>query len=283
MFHLLVSYNGWPEHTGSISTNRIYFSENPHKQYLYQNAQGALNIDELRKHPALLVTEIGGDGPQYARIAQIISVAHTAGEVVINYVIDRAIKPISNDDLEELAPSLGISRVRLMHTHWDFKDADLFKTLLLHQQQQNPVQMVFSVDGLKQPNHRLVSVMMPFGTEFSAVYATIQVSVGAAGLTAIRADNFWEHTHIIQDIVNLITKARIVICDLSQRNPNVFYEAGIAHALGKEVILLAQSHDDVPFDLRHIRYIRYLNNAQGLSEMSQAVQARIETIIGVST
>ena len=279
MFHLLVSYSGWPEHTGSISSSRIYFSESPHKQNLYLNDHGKLNIDEIRKYPALLVTEIGGTGPQIAHVAQIISVAQAGSEVTINYVIDRAIKPILNDDIEELAPSLGITQFRLTHTHWDLKEADLFKTLLLNQQRKNPTQMVFNVDGLKQQDYRLVSIMMPFGAEFYAVHATIQTAVQATGLTARRADNFWEHTHIIQDIVDLITKARIVICDLSQRNPNVFYEAGIAHALGKEVILLAQSHEDVPFDLRHIRYIRYLNNAQGLSEMSEALQSRIKTIL----
>ncbi|AEK58452.1 conserved hypothetical protein [Acidithiobacillus caldus SM-1] len=60
----------------------------------------------------------------------------------------------------------------------------------------------------------------------------------------------------------------------------MFYEAGIAHALGKEVILIAQSQDDVPFDLRHIRYVKYLNNAQGLSVLSDAIASRIQTVIG---
>jgi hypothetical protein len=95
----------------------------------------------------------------------------------------------------------------------------------------------------------------------------------------MRADDFWEHQFVIQDIVNLISRARIVICDCSGRNPNVFYEIGIAHSLGKEVILVAQSEADVPFDLRHIRYVKYLNNNEGLSALSDAVQSRIRTIV----
>jgi hypothetical protein len=47
--------------------------------------------------------------------------------------------------------------------------------------------------------------------------------------------------------------ARIVIADLNSRNPNVFYETGIAHTLGRDVIQIAQSIEDVPFDLRAIR------------------------------
>ena len=50
-------------------------------------------------------------------------------------------------------------------------------------------------------------------------------------------------------------KSRIVICDFSERNPNVFYEVGIAHTLGKHVIPITQTPNDVPFDLQHPRYI----------------------------
>jgi hypothetical protein len=94
-----------------------------------------------------------------------------------------------------------------------------------------------------------------------------------------RADNFWENHAIIQDIVSLIVRARIVICDCSGRNPNVFYEAGIAHTLGKEVILLTQSENDIPFDLRHLRYIHYLNNNEGLLNLSEKVQERMRTLL----
>ena len=62
-------------------------------------------------------------------------------------------------------------------------------------------------------------------------------------------------------------------------NPNVFYEIGIAHTLGKEVILLTQNSDDVPFDLRHLRYIRYLNNEQGCEQLSEEISSRLQTIL----
>ena len=64
------------------------------------------------------------------------------------------------------------------------------------------------------------------------------------------------------------------------RNPNVFYEVGIAHTLGREVVLITQSEHDVSFDLRHLRYIRYLNNAEGLTVLTQSLQAKMETIPG---
>lgn len=49
----------------------------------------------------------------------------------------------------------------------------------------------------------------------------------------------------------------MLIAELTERNANVFYELGLAHALSKPVILLSQTIDDVPFDLRGIRVILY--------------------------
>lgn len=84
-------------------------------------------------------------------------------------------------------------------------------------------------------------------------------------------NSIWEQAAIIQDVVSLIDRSRIVICDCSGRNPNVFYEAGIAHTLGRDVIIITQSEHDIPFDLRHLRYIKYLNNTQGLDELEKAL------------
>ncbi len=54
----------------------------------------------------------------------------------------------------------------------------------------------------------------------------------------------------------------------------------IAHTLGREVILITQSEHDIPFDLRHLRYIRYLNNGQGRAALVAALQGRAQTILG---
>jgi hypothetical protein len=281
MFHLLVAYRGWPEGGGSISSSRIYIQPNEEPGKFFLNENGRLDAAKVSKVPALLMTEIGGDGPQFARVVHITSVVQGPTETSIQYVAEGGIKPIPNEDIENYAPQLGISRGVLTHTHWEVKQADLFKVLLMNQQKSQPVSSpVFSLEALQEPQPSLVSVMMPFAAEFDPVYAAIQSAVKSIGLIPMRADNFWEHHYVIQDIVNLIARARVVICDLSSRNPNVFYEAGIAHALGKEVILIAQAQDDVPFDLRHIRYVKYLNNEQGLASLSESIVSRIQTVIG---
>jgi hypothetical protein len=83
---------------------------------------------------------------------------------------------------------------------------------------------------------------------------------------------------VIQDVVSLIDRSTVVICDCTGRNPNVFYEIGIAHTLGREVILITQAEADIPFDLRHLRYVRYLNNGEGLNALSTALQPRLRDI-----
>jgi hypothetical protein len=55
---------------------------------------------------------------------------------------------------------------------------------------------------------------------------------------------------------SLIYRSKIVVCDFSSQNPNVFYEASVAHILGKHVIPIAQNANDVPFELRYHRYVR---------------------------
>jgi hypothetical protein len=94
-------------------------------------------------------------------------------------------------------------------------------------------------------------------------------------MKCVPAKDIWENEIIIQDIVSLIDKARFVICDCTDKNANVFYEAGIAHSLGRNVILICQSESDIPFNLRHLRYIKYLNNSEGLNVLEAQILDRI--------
>lgn len=102
----------------------------------------------------------------------------------------------------------------------------------------------------KRVNPKLISFMMPFSGPFTAVYNDVKAALEEAGYQCQRADDMWVHAHIMTDIIEMICTSAVIVCDLSTKNPNVFYEAGVAHMLGKEVILISQSHDDVPFDLK---------------------------------
>ena len=124
--------------------------------------------------------------------------------------------------------------------------------------------------------------MMPFAPRFDAVYAALQQAVAESGMRCLRADDIWINDHIVDDIINLIWRARVVIADLSSRNANVFYEMGIAHTLGREVIQIAQSETDIPFDVRSLRSITYLNNGKGLEHLKARVVDRLTYLTSAS-
>lgn len=121
----------------------------------------------------------------------------------------------------------------------------------------------------------LVAVMMPFAMEYDRVYAAIKGAAGTCKLRCLRADDIWEETTIVQDIFNLIFRAQVVVVDFTARNPNVMYETGIAHTLGKHVIPISQSLDDVPFDMRHHRVLKYLSNAEGINALKDALTKKL--------
>lgn len=102
-------------------------------------------------------------------------------------------------------------------------------------------------------------VMMPFGPPLGSYYEKIyKVAIEKAGLTPMRADDDLFGTGKIMDqIWTGINAAKVLVADLTTRNPNVYYELGLAHALQKPVVLISNKQEDVPFDLNHIRVIYY--------------------------
>jgi hypothetical protein len=105
----------------------------------------------------------------------------------------------------------------------------------------------------------------------------------ALGSTSKRVDDIWDHSTVIQDVFSLIFQSYIVVCDFTGKNPNVFYEAGIAHTLGKHVVPITQSDDDIPFDLKHHRYAKYLNNNEGLEGLAEELSSRFNTLASKRT
>ena len=101
-------------------------------------------------------------------------------------------------------------------------------------------------------------VIMPFGGWFDSYYTSIFIpAIEATGLASVRADDIFRPSPIINDIWAFTKRAKIVLADLSKKNPNVFYELGLAHSLSKPAILVTEAITDVPFDLQSLRVIVY--------------------------
>lgn len=103
-----------------------------------------------------------------------------------------------------------------------------------------------------------VFVLMPFAPAYKDVYVSgIKPACTAAGATAERVDDQIFTESIVERIYAQIRRADLVVADMSDRNPNVFYEVGYAHALGKRVVLLTRDAGDIPFDLRAYPHVIY--------------------------
>ena len=101
-------------------------------------------------------------------------------------------------------------------------------------------------------------VMVPFKAPFDLYYEKlIEPAVRQTGLRPLRGDSIFRPSPIVGDIWEMIVDAKVLIADLTEKNPNVFYELGLAHAIGKPVILIADDIGDVPFDLQSLRVILY--------------------------
>ncbi len=102
-------------------------------------------------------------------------------------------------------------------------------------------------------------VMMPFAAPLGDYYSKVfEPAIEKAGLKAVRADDdIFGTGKIIDQIWQGINDAKVLVAELTSRNPNVYYELGLAHALKKPVVLVCSNEQDVPFDLKHIRVIYY--------------------------
>jgi hypothetical protein len=278
MFNLIMRSIDWNIGRGAIPASRLFEYTDDHIADQFRQ-NGSPLLDRLTALPCLFMQE--GIRDEITYVGQINRARIGGSEVSFEYTIDAEVPPLQNSTIYANRMALDMSDdFEFSRNHWAVKDVDLYRFLLrsVRPRRQRPI--VFQIPEHENIEPALASAMMPFDANLNPVYDSIQQAAANAGFRCRRADDIWENAAIIQDVVALIDRSRVVVCDCSGRNPNVFYEAGIAHTLGREVVLIAQSEQDIPFDLRHLRHIRYLNNAQGRAELTEALQARLQTIVG---
>jgi len=138
-----------------------------------------------------------------------------------------------------------------------------------------------SVDSssLLTSSSNLCFVIMPFNPNFNNIYGTLIKPVAEKfGLTVLRADDIYSPGSITEQIRAAIQQARLCIADVSDKNPNVLYEVGIAHSLGKPTVLLTKQMNDVPFDLKSMRVVGYDPYSPETAEL--ALEHSIQQVLG---
>jgi hypothetical protein len=214
------------------------------------------------------------------------------------------------DDITKSAPITSANAIYLAQVEYDWRNCSAFtfpKSLLdLSRIEQEPAIQKLAEHYLTQEqaclerlrgrvrfsplfqgrdfiiDRSFVFVLMPFQPRFQDIfvkYIKPAVDDCKAGLQCTTAQDIFKPGQIMEQIWECINRARFIIADLTGRNPNVFYELGVAHTIGKTVILLAQSKDDIPFDLQHLRVIIYLDNEGGREELRKALHGYVETLL----
>ena len=97
----------------------------------------------------------------------------------------------------------------------------------------------------------------------------------------MRADEYYGSKHVMSEIVSLIKNARIVISDISELNPNVLYETGIAHALGGRVLLIAGRGTNIPFDVQDRRRLEYSIWFGGRKKLSSDIKSTLVDMLNL--
>lgn len=118
--------------------------------------------------------------------------------------------------------------------------------------------------------------LSPFNEQGNQLFKACQSILAEVGIFLQRTDNLVDKDDILMNIISLLVQSELVIVNIDGRNPNVYYELGIAHAIGKKTILLSKtkfSYTDIGFDIRQKRIIMYENTEdlerQLLSEISR--------------
>jgi hypothetical protein len=127
-------------------------------------------------------------------------------------------------------------------------------------------------------------MIMSFAASYSGIYLDIiKPLMSDLKLTITRGDEFNSTRGVImEEVWAALNACRFVIAEISGGNDNVFYELGIAHTLNKPAILITQSKtaEEIPFDVRHLRYIRYENTAAGGMKLRDDLRAAITRLLG---
>ncbi|MFW9881598.1 MAG: hypothetical protein ACFFG0_51690, partial [Candidatus Thorarchaeota archaeon] len=116
-------------------------------------------------------------------------------------------------------------------------------------------------------------VIMPFDAEFKSIYEDlIKPALEEVGYNVTRADSFIDQQNILHNIIRGIGNGDLIVADLTSLNANVLYELGLSHGLKIPTVILVQSLDEIPFDLRSYRILIYSTRFDKVHELKDSLK-----------
>lgn len=124
---------------------------------------------------------------------------------------------------------------------------------------------------------KTVFVLTPFNEEYDKDYQWVKEAFGRHKYSCTRGDDVKVQNNLLSHIIKEMLSSKLVVANISGRNPNVFYELGIAHALGKDVILISRSAKDITFDLSSSQIIIYQDKETLNSSINEWLVSLLES------
>jgi len=136
--------------------------------------------------------------------------------------------------------------------------------------------LVISSSLMKRTEKRQLFVIMKFGDpDLDSAYRGVIYPVAKEfGYRAIRIDDIEDSGKITDEILSCIAESKVILADLTAERPNCYYEVGVSHTLGKELILTVKKGEPVHFDLAGYRFIQWATE----QELRLKLSKRLESI-----
>lgn len=205
--------------------------------------------------------------PAPAPAPQAIPPAPTPKPLDMATLVEQALA-VASDDIEQIMR-------RALQVH----DAQKQVTTNTHADGWMRINPIFGQPNQASQFQSDVFMIMPFREAYQGVYQNIiRPVVGSLNLTIKRGDDFASlQGSIMAEVWAALNACKLVIVETTEVNANVYYELGIAHTLGKPAILLTQNKEveQIPFDIRHLRFIVYENTIQGGEKLEQELRKTI--------
>ncbi len=193
--------------------------------------------------------------------------------------------PSDSIDIDELAEVVAEKTAAKVQEAQQKRDQELVDQTLKYNEalKLKPGELVFGKPSDRSQFKGDVFMIMPFADSFKGIYTdVIRPLVKELGLSITRGDEFTSVNGVImEEVWSALNNCQFVIAEITGGNDNVFYELGIAHTLNKPALLITQATkpENVPFDIRHLRYIQYENTVGGGVKLRDDLKGSITRLL----
>jgi hypothetical protein len=132
-----------------------------------------------------------------------------------------------------------------------------------------------------QTQEKFAFVIMPLrNANLMNIYNTVvKPIVESKNLECRISEDYPTNKELMKVIWKAICQSQVVIAELTGFNPNVMYELGISHTVGKETIMIIDENQKFPFNISHINIIHYQNTLGGYPVLRKKLSDTLDNVL----